>query len=182
MVLEIVIVCLLARLRHCRLLPLYKAPAFYPMLIVQILLALAQFSLFFHTEVFVPLGRYLEQAVILSALYAIVRYRLYIPAVAGSASVLLGSALNRFVIAQNGGKMPVFPSLSYCTGYLERGELFTFDVAHVLGGADTRYPFLADVIDYGYCILSIGDVFIHLFFCIIFYQLIAAVNRPQEER
>ena len=50
------------------------------------------------------------------------------------------------------------------------------DALHVLGNAETKVKFLTDYIDYGYSILSVGDVFIHLFFCIMLYSLIKAVN------
>ncbi|MDD4799388.1 MAG: DUF5317 family protein, partial [Clostridia bacterium] len=80
------------------------------------------------------------------------------------------------VIAQNGGQMPAFPSFSYITGYLTPEMFGSVDSLHILGNADTKYKFLTDYLDFGYSILSIGDVFIHLFFCIMLYFLIKAVN------
>ena len=72
--------------------------------------------------------------------------------------------------------MPVYPTLSYLTGYI-RPELFSLPGSlHVLGGEGTKLAFLSDYIDYGYCILSVGDVFIHLYACIMLYALIKAVN------
>jgi hypothetical protein len=50
------------------------------------------------------------------------------------------------------------------------------DNLHVLGGEATKLKYLTDYLDVGYSILSPGDVLIHLFFCIMLYSLIKAVN------
>jgi len=137
---------------------------------------LFQFSIFFNTYYFVKFVPIVEPAIILSFVFALFVYRLYWPAVIGSGSIFFGTILNKFVIAQNYGKMPAFPSLSYITGYLTPEMFGSVDSLHALGNADTKFKFLTDYIDYGYCILSLGDVFIHLFFCIMLYYLIKAVN------
>ncbi|HNX61981.1 MAG TPA: DUF5317 family protein, partial [Candidatus Limiplasma sp.] len=66
--------------------------------------------------------------------------------------------------------------LSYLTGYVTPEIVKTGDSLHVLGGPETHLRFLTDYIDFGYCILSPGDVLIHLFVCILLYSLIRAVN------
>ena len=176
MVIEILILCIIARLKGYRLRYLFRTWTFYPILTVQLALVVVQSSLFFRDYTFVSLVPYLQAAVILSFMFAIVAFRLYTPAIWGSASIAAGSLLNKLVIAQNGGKMPVFPSLSILTGYVTPDMIQTLDTLHVLGGADTRLNFLADYIDYGYSILSPGDLLIHLFTCIVLYALIKAVN------
>lgn len=177
MIVEILLVCLFARLKHYKVRYLFKSRAFYPVLIIQLMLVVFQFSIFFDTYVFIRFVPISEPAVIFSFLFGIFLYRLYKPAMLGSASILFGTGLNKFVIAQNGGHMPVFPSLSYVTGYLTPGMFGSMDSLHILGGADTKFKFLTDYIDYGYSILSPGDVFIHLFACIMLYSMIAAVNK-----
>ena len=176
MVVEILLVCLLAKIKHYKLKYLFYSWTFYPVFIVQCILVIFQFSLFFNTYFFVKFVPISEPAMILSFVFALFAYRLYKPAIVGSASVFFGTILNKFVIAQNFGKMPVFPSLSYKTGYLSPDMFGSTDSVHVLGNADTKFIFLTDYIDYGYSILSPGDVFIHLFVCIMLYFMIAAVN------
>lgn len=176
MIIEIFLVCLLAKVRHYKLKYLFYSWTFYPVLIVQCLLVVFQFSIFFDTYYFVRFVPIVEPAIILSFFFALFVYRLYQPAILGSVSVVFGTLLNKFVIAQNGGKMPVFPSLSYLTGYLAPDMLGSMDSLHVLGSADTRFKFLTDYIDYGYSILSLGDVFIHLFVCVMLYSMIVAAN------
>ena len=177
MVVELFLVCLFAKIRHYRLRYLFQSWTFYPVLLVQIMLVVFQFSVFFRTSYFIKFAPISEPAMILSFLFALFAYQLYKPALFGSASIVIGTVLNKFVIAQNGGKMPVFPSLSYITGYLTPDMFKTLDSLHILGGTDTKYKFLTDYIDYGYSILSPGDVLIHLFVCIMFYSMIAATNQ-----
>lgn len=177
MIVEILLVCLFAQLTHYKVRYLFRTWTFYPVLIVQLMLVVFQLSVFFGTYFFIRFVPISEPAVILSFLFGIFRYRLYKPAMFGSASIIFGTGLNKFVIAQNGGHMPVSPSLSYITGYLTPEMFGSIDSLHVLGGADTKFKFLTDYIDYGYSILSPGDVFIHLFTCIMLYSMIVAVNK-----
>jgi len=109
----------------------------------------------------------------LSAFLAmIIRYSIYKGAVAGSIFVLLGGAMNNAAIAANNGKMPVFPTLSYMTGYASPEAFSKVNDIHMLGTSAVHYKFLTDFIDLGYSILSIGDVFIRLLpFIVIFYAV-----------
>jgi len=177
LVVEILIVCLFAKVRHYKLKYLFQSWTFYPVLAVQLMLVVFQFSLFFNTYYFTKFISITEPAAILSFVFAMFVFRLYKPAMFGSASIVAGTLLNKFVIAQNGGKMPVFPSLSYLTGYITPEMLGSVDSLHVLGSADTKFKFLTDYIDYGYSILSPGDVLIHLFACVMLYFMIVAVNK-----
>jgi len=176
MVIEILFVCLLAKWKRYQLRYLCRTWTFYPILIVQCFLVVFQASVFFDSYIFLRFVPYVEFAVILSFVCAILVYRLYTPAILGSGMVVLGTLLNKFVIAANGGKMPIFPSLSYLTGYVDPAAVGTLDSLHILGGTETKFAFLTDYIDYGYCILSPGDLLIHLFACVMLYQLIKAVN------
>ncbi|MCE5343705.1 MAG: DUF5317 domain-containing protein [Eubacteriales bacterium] len=176
MVVEIIAVCLLAKWKGYQLKYLFRTWTFYPILLVQCILVLFQASIFLRRFIFIQFVPYTEAAVILSFLFAILAFKLYKLALLGSASILTGTLLNKLVLSQNGGKMPVYPTLSYLTGYVTPEILNTADALHVPFGSDTHLKFLTDYIDYGYCILSVGDLFIHLFVCIILYALIKAVN------
>ncbi|MGI5971868.1 MAG: DUF5317 family protein [Oscillospiraceae bacterium] len=176
MIVEILLVSLLAKLKRYKLKYLFYTWTFYPVLAIQLMLLIFQFSVFFGTDFFIRFVPISEPAVILSFVFAIFALRLYKPAVVGSVLVLAGTVLNKIVMASNGGKMPVFPSLSYLTGYIKPDIAGPMDSVHILGSSAVNYKFLADYIDFGYCILSPGDVLIHLFACIMLYFMIAAVN------
>jgi len=175
MIIELLIVFLIAKLKHYKLKYIFRSWTFYPILITQCIIIVFQLSIFFGTFYFVRFRPYVEPAMILSFSFAIFAYKLYKPAIFGAACVGFGTLLNKIVIAQNAGKMPVYPTLSYITGYVSP-EMFTPDGLHVLGSEATKLKFLTDYIDLGYSILSIGDVLIHLFACILMYYLIKAVN------
>ena len=176
-IVEIVAVFLLAKIRRYRLFPLFRAWAFYPIFAVQLIGILCQGSLFLHSTLFVKWMPYMEPAAILSFLPALFVYQLYKPAIFGAGGIVAGTALNRLVIAQNAGHMPVYPSLSYLTGYVTPAQFGSLDTLHILGGDGVKLAFLSDYIDFGYCILSPGDVLLHLYTCIMLYALIKAVNR-----
>lgn len=176
MIVEILVICFLARLKRYKLRYLFYSWTFYPILFVQVFLIICELSIFLHTDYLIKFASIAEPAIILSFIFSVLVFRLYRPAIIGSVSIVIGTALNKFVIAQNGGKMPVFPSLSYITGYINPDMFGGADPLHILGGETTKFKILTDFIDFGYCILSIGDVFIHLFFCIMLCSLIKAVN------
>lgn len=184
MIITILLACIFAKIKHYKLGYLFTSWTFYPILITQSILILFQMSIFWGTFDFVKFAPILQKAILLSFLFPILVYHLYRPAAVGLVSVALGTALNRFVIAQNGGKMPVFPSLSYLTGYCTPASFGAADSIHVLGSAATKYWFLADYIDVGYSILSPGDLLVHSFVLILFYYTIKAINlqRQTEEK
>ncbi len=135
----------------------------------------SKFSLFFHTYNFIQFVPITEPAVILSFGFAMFAYRLYKPAMFGSLR-LLPEPSEQIVIIQNGGKMPVFRACPTCPVYVTTEMFGTVDSLANLGDADTKFKILTDYIDFGYSILSPGDVLIHLFACIMLYFMIVAVN------
>lgn len=72
--------------------------------------------------------------------------------------------------------MPVFPTLSYVTGYLKPDVFAKVNDIHVFGNEETKYKILTDFIDLGYSILSIGDIFIRAFVFIIVFNTIKSIN------
>lgn len=76
---------------------------------------------------------------------------------AGLPLALVGLMLNLAVIAVN-GSMPVSQRALSRSG----AELSASDQRHEISGADTRLPYLGDVIPVGAKVLSIGDVFMAL--------------------
>ncbi|MPM08339.1 hypothetical protein SDC9_54651 [bioreactor metagenome] len=180
MIITILAVFLLAKARHYKLRYFFRSWMCVPILLTQGILVFFQCTIFFHTYYFVRYAGLIQQAIILSFLFPIIAYRIYRPAVFGAVSVLTGSVLNNFVMAQNGGKMPVFPSLSYLTGYVPRDGFPVADTVHILGSTATKYRFLTDYIDIGYSVLSPGDLLVHLFTFMMLYCTIKAMNEKHE--
>jgi hypothetical protein len=112
----------------------------------------------------------------LSMLLPFFRYRLYKEGIIGAAFVFTGTFLNKIAMNLNGGKMPVFPSLSYITGYTRTDMFYSSgDSLHILGNEATKCKILTDIFDVGYCILSIGDLMIRIFIALILYATVAEV-------
>lgn len=109
----------------------------------------------------------------------IVKYSLYKTGFLSVFLVVLGGLMNNLVIKANGGRMPVFPSFSYITGYM-KPEIFNnlekIDSLHIQGSPETRLAFLADWIDLGYTIMSIGDIFFMSFVFLTIYGTIKHLN------
>ncbi|MCE5195946.1 MAG: DUF5317 domain-containing protein [Negativicutes bacterium] len=182
MIIELIAAMSLAKFRHYNLKYAFYTWTFYPVLLTQGILIFFQMSIFFGTYYFLQFVPIVEPIIILSFLFAIFAFRLYTPAIVGSVCIGIGSMLNKFVMAQNGGLMPVYPSLSYLTGYATAQSFQIADGVHILGSDVTRYKLLTDYIDFGYCILSPGDVFIHLFTFLMLYAIFKAAHQHYSSR
>ena len=77
--------------------------------------------------------------------------------------------------------MPVFPSLSYITGYAKPEGFGLVNDLHILGNSQTNLKILTDYIDLGYSILSIGDILIRIFVFLIIYKSIVKSNKLTKE-
>lgn len=172
-----------AKKYHIR--PLFKYKEIYYVLAIEFIYLYFQVALFNgHYEV-VQYASLLKSVYLCSYLGLIFKYELYQEALIGSGLMLLGGLCNQIAIAVNGGKMPVFPSLSYLTGYVKPGA---FDIAyeitkdfHILGGSETKLKIFTDFLDIGYSILSIGDLLIRAFIVLIIYGAIKKMNRLKEK-
>ncbi len=161
-----------AKIRGYKIKPVLKAYALYPYLTVELLYLFLQVNIFVHNYNFIQYTPYLKSMHLYALILPMLYYKLYKPGLIGSGMIIIGTTLNKFVMAQNGGKMPVFASLSRITGYYNQTAMLTADSIHVTGNELTNYIFLSDFIDIGWSILSIGDLFIHAFtFIIIFYTV-----------
>ena len=101
-------------------------------------------------------------------IFLVFKYEIYNIALIGAACVFGGGILNDLAIKANGGFMPVFPSISYITGYVKPESFNVVKDIHVLGSSASKFKILTDYIDLGYSILSVGDVFV---FLVIFYSI-----------
>ncbi len=91
------------------------------------------------------------------------RHKKYKPYIFACCSLLTGFGLNYIVMYFNQGKMPIYPSVSYSTGYTQYDMTMNasrFSDFHILGDHTTNLIFLSDFIDVGASIWSPGDILI----------------------
>lgn len=182
MLISILLAFIIAKIKRYHLKPLFRAYALFPFFLVEIVYWILQITIFTGHYSVIQYADYLKSAYFLALLIPILVYKLFAPALIGSASVLIGTGLNKLVIISNGGKMPVYPTLSLFTGYFSKAPLSAIDTLHCMGTDTTKLKFLCDYIDIGWSILSIGDLFIHAFAVIIMYYSIKAINRVALEK
>ena len=159
---------------------LLREPAMIPIGIIEIIFWLLQICIWRQDYRFIGLAGYLQTASILALLWPILKYRLYPQAIVGSVMVVVGSTLNKIVMYANDGMMPVVPSFSDFTKYYQDGALeAAHDMRHVIMSDSTKLNFLADYIDVGFSVISIGDVLVHLFTTIVICSVIAKLNQTK---
>ncbi|KOA20195.1 hypothetical protein CLHOM_13940 [Clostridium homopropionicum DSM 5847] len=176
MIETLLLAMLVAKLKGYNLKPLFKSWTIYPILVCELVYILLQISIFMGEYRFIQYAGILKLLYLYLFLFPIIKYRKYYSSIIGSIFVVLGTVLNKIAIKYNDGYMPVFPKLSYWTGYVKPDTFKKVNDIHVLGNSDTKLKFLTDVIDIGYSILSIGDVFIRAFAFIIIYNVIKHLN------
>ena len=179
MIEPMILAVILAKIKGYKIKPLFKTWAIYPLVAFLIMYLGLEIMLFQGNYTFVKYSGIFHYIYLLTFLILIIKYKLNISAIIGSIFILIGSALNNFVIAANNGKMPVFPTLSYLTGYAKPNSFIKVNDIHIIGNVTTKYKFLADVIDVGYCVMSIGDICIRVFAFIVIYNTIKVINEPK---
>lgn len=183
MFIYILLAAMAARIKGYNIKPAIKDYSLYPLFLAEAVYIFLQISVFLGNYKYIPYAGVFKTFYLYTLIIPIVVHKLYKTGIYGSIILTIGSLLNRFVMSQNGGKMPVYATLSKHTGYFDEMVLGTADQIHVLGNEATNYKILTDYIDVGYSILSIGDLLIHAFIFITIYSVIITVNtsRQQEE-
>lgn len=172
----ILIAFLVCKIKGYKINPIFKSWTIYPVLILEVVYLFSQISIFMENYSVIKYVSILKTIYLCSYLPMILVYNKYIQAIIGSAFVAFGGFLNDIAIKANNGFMPVFPKLSYLTGY---GKIDAFDKVndiHILGDSSTKLKFLTDIFDVGYSILSIGDIFMRVYVFIIIYSVIKEIN------
>ncbi|SHJ08738.1 hypothetical protein SAMN02745691_01313 [Parasporobacterium paucivorans DSM 15970] len=171
---------LCGKLKGYRLRPLMKAYVLYPYFAIELLYIFLQGSVFMGNYDFIMYSAILNNIFLFALIIPIMFFKLYKQGLLGAGLIIAGTFLNKFVMIQNGGKMPVYPSLSKITGYFDASAIQTADSIHILGNESVRFKFLTDYIDVGYSIMSIGDLLIHSFVFITVYYSIKELNKKLE--
>ncbi|MDO5520459.1 MAG: DUF5317 family protein [bacterium] len=176
MLISILVAFIIAKYNKLKVQPIFNCFWLFPFAICEVIFILFQIATVYGYYGFLPYARFLKSAFLYTLLLPIIRYGLYKPSVVGSVLILIGTYMNRIVIIANGGKMPIFPTVSKWTGYFSATPLGVTDTIHCMGNSQTKLKFLADYIDIGYSILSPGDVLVHSFTMIIIYYTLKQLN------
>ncbi|MCB2352963.1 DUF5317 family protein [Clostridium estertheticum] len=177
MIEPILLALIFAKIKGYKIKPLFKSWAIYPVLIFAILYVILEVMIFNNNYTLIKYNSIYHYLYLLTFIILVIRYKLNISAIIGSILIIIGSILNNIVIAANNGKMPVFPTLSYLTGYVKSDSFMKVKDIHILGSGITKMKFLTDIIDVGYCIMSIGDICIRAFVFIILFNTIKVINK-----
>ena len=180
--LEIIIISLIfCKIKKFKIKPLFKSWAIYPVLFMELIYLVVQANIFMENYALIKYVGILKSLYLCSYLPLVFVYKQYISAIIGSGFVILGGILNDIAIAANNGYMPVFPSLSYITGYAQIDAFDKVNDIHILGSASTKLKFLTDIFDIGYSVLSLGDIFIRGFVFIIIYNVVKSLNLTKDK-
>ncbi|UFH66031.1 DUF5317 domain-containing protein [Clostridium cadaveris] len=176
MVETILLAMIIAKLKGYKIKPLFKSWTIYPLLVLEVITAIGQVTIFNGNYDFIKVVGLLKVVYLSAYLFLIFKYEVYKSAILGSIFMICGGMLNDIAIKANGRFMPVFPSLSYFTGYAKKEAFDLVNDIHILGNTDTKVKFLTDFIDLGYSILSVGDILIRVFVFLIIYNSIKKSN------
>lgn len=180
MIETIILAMLIAKVKGYKPLKLLKAWPVYIILLFEVIYVFSQIAIFKGDYRFLKYSANMEKPFLCAVLLLALVYKQYVSALIGSFFIFLGGILNSIVISANNGKMPVFPTLSYLTGYGKQSGWESVDKIHELGTASTKLKFLSDIFDIGYCIVSIGDIFIRFFVFIIIFSTIKHINLSKD--
>jgi len=176
----LLIALLVAKIRKYKLAPLFKEWTTYPVLVLALIYLYMNFSISQGNTFFIKYASVYKIVLVLIFGLMIIKYNLYKAGFLSAALIVVGGILNNLVIKANGDRMPVFPSLSYKTGYMTHEtfkNLENIDSLHTQGSSASKLAFLGDWIDVGYTIMSIGDLFIMSFVFVIIYSSIKHLNK-----
>lgn len=167
---------LLAKIKKYEIKPLFKSWEIYPIIIFELVYITGQVLIFSGNYEIIQFMHRLKPFYLCTYLFLIFKYDLYINSIIGTIFIVLGGILNDIAIKANGGYMPVYPTLSYLTGYVKPEAFLLVNDIHVLGNSQTQLKLLTDYIDLGYSILSVGDVLIRVFVFIVIYNSIKKIS------
>lgn len=179
MIEPILLALIFAKIKGYKIRPLFKTWAIYPVLAFVLMYVSLEVMIFNGNFTFIKYTSTFHYFYLLTFIILIIKYKLNVSAIIGSIFICIGSVLNNLVIAANNGKMPVFPTLSYLTGYAKPDSFIKVNDIHILGSGVTKMKLLTDIIDVGYCVMSIGDICIRVFAFIIIFNTIKVINKTK---
>lgn len=181
MIETILISLIFCKIKKLKIKPLFKSWTIYPVVVMELIYLFIQINVFMDNYMFIKYVGVLKVFYLCSYLPMIFTYNQYISAIIGSVFVFIGGILNDIAISANNGYMPVFPSLSYITGYANIEAFDKVNDIHILGDSSNKQKFLTDIFDIGYSVLSLGDIFIRGFVFIIIYNVVKNLNQTNDK-
>jgi hypothetical protein len=181
MIETIIISFIICKIKGFKLKPLFKSWTVYPVIFMELVYLVVQINIFMENYEIINYVGLLKTFYLCSYLPLIFKYKQYISAVVGSILVVVGGILNDIAITANNGYMPVFPSISYLTGYAKSDAFNKVNDIHILGDTTTKLKPLTDIFDIGYSVLSLGDIFIRGFVFIVLYSVLKQINVTNEK-
>jgi hypothetical protein len=179
MIETMLIAMLVAKIKGYKLKPLFMSWEIYPVLAFVVIYIFLNMGVFLGNYNFIKFAGILEKVYFCTFFILIIKYKQYVSAIIGSTAIIIGTVLNKIAISANDGKMPVFPTLSYLTGYAKTDTFIKVKDLHILGSEASKLRFLTDTIDLGYSILSVGDIFIRIFTFVIIFNTIKSINKTK---
>lgn len=177
----ILLALLFAKIKGYEIKSLFKSWTIYPVIIFEIINLIGQVPIFLGHYEFIGFIKSLNPVYFCTYLILVFKYDIYINSIIGTIFILIGGVLNDIAMKANDGFMPVYPTLSYLTGYAKPETFALVKDIHILGNSETKLKLLTDYIDLGYSVLSIGDVFMRVFVFIIIYSAIKKVNNQRRK-
>jgi len=177
----IMISLIFCKVKGLKITPLFKNWTIYPVMFMELIYIIMQVNIYLENYSVINYVGVLKTMYLCSYLPLIFKYNQYISAIIGAGFVIIGGILNDIAISVNNGYMPVFPTVSYLTGYAKADSFSRVNDIHILGDSTTKLKILTDIIDVGYSVLSIGDVFIRVYVFIIIYNVVKLLNTTKEK-
>lgn len=177
----IMISLIFCKIKGLKIKPLFKNWTIYPVMFMELIYIIMQVNIYLENYSVINYVGVLKTMYLCSYLPLIFKYNQYISAIIGAGFVIIGGRLNDIAISVNNGYMPVFPTVSYLTGYAKADSFSKVNDIHILGDSTTKLKILTDIIDVGYSVLSIGDVFIRVYVFIIIYNVVKLLNTTKEK-
>ncbi len=172
-----IIAIIIAWFKKYKPLNIFKTYTIYPFIFFELMFWVMQIMASYGIQETVRYAGILKFCFFASLLIPIFHFKLYKHALIGSGLVFVGSIMNKLVMQANNGKMPVFFSVSKITGFANEAMFNAPGSIHIMMSSETSLNFLGDIFDFGYCVMSVGDIIMKTYFIIIFYQMIKTLNQ-----
>lgn len=173
----LIVALIVARVKGYKPFVIFKSFTVYPFLVLEIIFWIFQYMIANGNQEVIRYAGLLKTLFFAYLLLPIFYYHLYRSALVGSGLVLIGTLMNKLVMQVNGGKMPVKFTLSKWTGFANEATFYIPGSIHIGMSNQTKLNFLGDILDFGYCVMSIGDIIMKAYFIIIFYKMIQIMNQ-----
>lgn len=164
--------------------PIFKRWTIYPVILMALFYCYLQITILQHNYYWLQYQYIIKDMILFSyillAYDVLYRNERYKEVFIAYCCLIIGFLLNSIVMYFNSQKMPIFPSLSYATGYTQYDMIVNaskFSDFHILGDHTTKLIILSDIFDFGTSIWSIGDLLIRIFAFLIIYNSIKSIQR-----